>query len=132
MIDKSCLTGICCDVWQIRKLVYSVHSGAHCRYDTSAIHHFKCFSHKFFFSFFTLLNQSESFNDNGRGIFIYTRQARFTTTMSSGRKTAPMRVLVTGGSGLVGKAIEHAVQQDGGKLEGEEWIFLSSKDANLV
>uniref|UniRef100_A0AAQ4PU43 GDP-L-fucose synthase n=1 Tax=Gasterosteus aculeatus aculeatus TaxID=481459 RepID=A0AAQ4PU43_GASAC len=44
----------------------------------------------------------------------------------------PMRVLVTGGSGLVGKAIEHVVQQEGGKLEGEEWIFLSSKQADLV
>ncbi|XP_044186700.1 GDP-L-fucose synthase-like [Thunnus albacares] len=44
----------------------------------------------------------------------------------------PMRVLVTGGSGLVGKAIEHVVQQEGGKREGEEWIFLSSKDADLV
>lgn len=43
-----------------------------------------------------------------------------------------MRVLVTGGSGLVGKAIEHVVEQEGGKLEGEEWIFLSSKDADLV
>ncbi|XP_062422088.1 GDP-L-fucose synthase-like [Pungitius pungitius] len=44
----------------------------------------------------------------------------------------PMRVLVTGGSGLVGKAIEHVVQQEGGKLDGEEWIFLSSKQADLV
>lgn len=44
----------------------------------------------------------------------------------------PMRVLVTGGSGLVGKAIEHVVKNEGGKLEGEEWIFLSSKDADLV
>ncbi|XP_068575046.1 GDP-L-fucose synthase-like [Cebidichthys violaceus] len=44
----------------------------------------------------------------------------------------PMRVLVTGGSGLVGKAIEHVVQQEGGEVDGEEWIFLSSKDADLV
>ncbi|XP_003964578.2 GDP-L-fucose synthase-like [Takifugu rubripes] len=44
----------------------------------------------------------------------------------------PMRVLVTGGSGLVGKAIEHVVKNEGGKLEGEEWIFLSSKDGDLV
>ncbi|TKS91844.1 GDP-L-fucose synthase [Collichthys lucidus] len=43
-----------------------------------------------------------------------------------------MRVLVTGGSGLLGKAIEHVVQQEGGKLDGEEWIFLSSKEADLV
>ncbi|KAE8283089.1 GDP-L-fucose synthase [Larimichthys crocea] len=47
-------------------------------------------------------------------------------------KVGPMRVLVTGGSGLVGKAIEHVVQQEGGKLDGEEWIFLSSKEADLV
>lgn len=52
--------------------------------------------------------------------------------MGSEVKEAPIRVLVTGGSGLVGKAIEHVVQREGGKLEGEEWIFLSSKDANLV
>ncbi|TWW69847.1 GDP-L-fucose synthase [Takifugu flavidus] len=44
----------------------------------------------------------------------------------------PMRVLVTGGSGLVGKAIEHVVKNEGGKLEGEEWIFLSSKDGDLA
>lgn len=43
-----------------------------------------------------------------------------------------MCVLVTGGSGLVGKAIEHVVLQEGGKHEGEEWIFLSSKDADLL
>lgn len=52
--------------------------------------------------------------------------------MESETKAASVRVLVTGGSGLVGKAIEHVVQKEGGKLEGEEWIFLSSKDANLV
>uniref|UniRef100_A0A3B4X4T2 GDP-L-fucose synthase n=1 Tax=Seriola lalandi dorsalis TaxID=1841481 RepID=A0A3B4X4T2_SERLL len=44
----------------------------------------------------------------------------------------PMCVLVTGGSGLVGKAIEHVVQKEGGKHEGEQWIFLSSTDADLV
>ncbi|TRY84495.1 hypothetical protein DNTS_035841 [Danionella cerebrum] len=42
----------------------------------------------------------------------------------------PMRVLVTGGSGLVGRAIEQVVKEEGG--EGEEWTFLSSKDANLL
>ncbi|XP_074553067.1 GDP-L-fucose synthase-like [Halichoeres trimaculatus] len=45
---------------------------------------------------------------------------------------APMRVLVTGGSGLLGKAVEHVVLKEGGKLEGEEWVFLSSKDADLT
>ena len=43
-----------------------------------------------------------------------------------------VRVLVTGGSGLVGNAIKHVVQEEGGRREGEEWIFLSSKEANLV
>lgn len=44
----------------------------------------------------------------------------------------PMKVLVTGGSGLVGKAIQHIVREEGEAKEGEEWIFLSSKDANLI
>ncbi|XP_023655869.1 GDP-L-fucose synthase isoform X1 [Paramormyrops kingsleyae] len=44
---------------------------------------------------------------------------------------APMRVLVTGGTGLVGRAIEQVVQAQGGCGKGEQWIFLSSKDADL-
>lgn len=44
----------------------------------------------------------------------------------------PMRVLVTGASGLVGRAIQHVVKEEGGAKEREEWIFLSSKDANLM
>ncbi|XP_058509658.1 GDP-L-fucose synthase-like [Solea solea] len=52
--------------------------------------------------------------------------------MASGEKTEPMRVLVTGGSGLIGKAIEHVVFKEGGKREGEEWFFLSSKDGDLT
>lgn len=39
-------------------------------------------------------------------------------------------ILVTGGSGLVGRGIQTAVQQD--PREDEQWIFLSSKDANLL
>ena len=39
-------------------------------------------------------------------------------------------IMVTGGSGLVGKAIETVIQTD--KLPNEEWVFLSSKDANLL
>uniref|UniRef100_A0A8C1NKU7 GDP-L-fucose synthase n=1 Tax=Cyprinus carpio TaxID=7962 RepID=A0A8C1NKU7_CYPCA len=44
----------------------------------------------------------------------------------------PMRVLVTGGSGLVGRAIERVVKTESGEREGEEWVFLSSKEANLL
>merc|ERR1711881_605561 len=39
-------------------------------------------------------------------------------------------IMVTGGSGLVGKGIETVIQTD--KLPNEEWVFLSSKDANLL
>jgi GDP-L-fucose synthase len=46
--------------------------------------------------------------------------------MESGKK----RILVTGGSGLVGRAIQEALQK-GDQREGEEWIFLASKDGDL-
>jgi len=39
------------------------------------------------------------------------------------------RVLVTGGTGLVGKAIEAVVNEN--PIEGESWTFLSSSDADL-
>lgn len=39
-------------------------------------------------------------------------------------------ILVTGGSGLVGKAIEAIVEKEQ-KRDDEEWVFVSSKDANL-
>lgn len=39
-------------------------------------------------------------------------------------------VLVTGGTGLVGKAIQQVVSED--KRENEEWVFLGSKDADLL
>lgn len=38
---------------------------------------------------------------------------------------------MTGGSGLVGKAIETVLNR-GEKEENEDWVFLSSKDANLL
>jgi len=45
-------------------------------------------------------------------------------------------ILVTGGSGLVGKAIQHIVSTDNGEKFGkranEEWVFLSSKDGDLT
>jgi GDP-L-fucose synthase len=37
--------------------------------------------------------------------------------------------LVTGGSGLVGKAVEAFVQREA--RAGEKWVFLSSKEADL-
>jgi len=37
-------------------------------------------------------------------------------------------VLVTGGTGLVGKAIQHIIENE---QKGEQWIFLSSKDGDL-
>ena len=40
-------------------------------------------------------------------------------------------ILVTGGSGLVGKGIRHAIETTE-KRENEEWIFLTSKDGNLL
>lgn len=40
-------------------------------------------------------------------------------------------ILVTGGTGLVGSAIKYVVE-NGEKREGEEWIFASSKDADLT
>ena len=39
-------------------------------------------------------------------------------------------ILVTGGSGLVGNGIQTIISGD--KREDEEWIYLSSKDANLL
>jgi len=41
------------------------------------------------------------------------------------------RILVTGGSGLVGKAIQ-AVVEGGEKRNDEEWFFITSKDADLT
>ncbi|CAH1118700.1 unnamed protein product [Phaedon cochleariae] len=38
-------------------------------------------------------------------------------------------ILVTGGTGLVGKAIQHIVELE--NLPDEKWIFLSSKDGDL-
>ncbi|KAI7848305.1 hypothetical protein BDC45DRAFT_523740 [Circinella umbellata] len=44
-------------------------------------------------------------------------------------------ILVTGGSGLVGKAIQWVVENDKserfGKRPGEKWVFLTSKDGDL-
>ena len=45
------------------------------------------------------------------------------------RKAEDVTVLVTGGTGLVGKGIEAAVQKEG--VAGERWVYLSSKDGDL-
>lgn len=52
--------------------------------------------------------------------------------MSSRDDGKPWRVLVTGGSGLVGMSLQRVVKEMGGAKEGEQWKFLSSKDANLL
>ena len=41
-------------------------------------------------------------------------------------------ILVTGGTGLVGRAIEFVVNEEGLKLENEQWLFMSSKQADLT
>lgn len=49
----------------------------------------------------------------------------------------PMVCLVTGGSGLVGRALQYIVENEpvgsrfGKRKEDERWIFLSSKDGDL-
>ncbi|KAL6077343.1 GDP-L-fucose synthase, variant 2 [Balamuthia mandrillaris] len=53
---------------------------------------------------------------------------------SSGKEeaVAQRRILVTGGTGLVGRAIRECVEQeDPATRVQESWIFLSSKDADL-
>lgn len=42
-----------------------------------------------------------------------------------------IRVLVTGGTGLFGKAIESVLQSSEGHIE-EEWFFVGSKEADLT
>ena len=52
----------------------------------------------------------------------------------NGNENKPTVVMVTGGSGLVGQAIEEFVTENGNQnqLPGEKWIFLSSKDGDLT
>ena len=44
---------------------------------------------------------------------------------------SPKVILVTGGSGLVGRGIQSVVESEL-RREDEKWIFLSSKDGNLL
>ena len=41
------------------------------------------------------------------------------------------RILVTGGSGLVGKGVQRALEDPANRRSDETWIFLSSKDGDL-
>lgn len=45
------------------------------------------------------------------------------------------RIIVTGGTGMVGQAIKWVIENDNdarfGKRDDEEWIFLGSKHGNL-
>lgn len=45
------------------------------------------------------------------------------------------RIIVTGGTGMVGQAIKWVIENETdprfGKSVNEEWIFLGSKDGNL-
>lgn len=45
------------------------------------------------------------------------------------------KIIVTGGSGMVGQAIKWVLENevDGrfGRTDNEEWVFLGSKDGNL-
>lgn len=51
--------------------------------------------------------------------------------MTEAAEPRPKRILVTGGTGLVGRAIEKVVADGEGRPD-EEWIFVSSKDADLT
>lgn len=43
------------------------------------------------------------------------------------------RILVTGGTGLVGKGLEHVIQLEiPNELNNEEWFFIGSKEGDLT
>ncbi|KAJ3167388.1 GDP-L-fucose synthase [Geranomyces variabilis] len=56
--------------------------------------------------------------------------------ISSELQTSPVTVLVTGGSGLVGSALQHVVNTEVElrfqKRANENWVFVTSKDADLT
>ena len=51
--------------------------------------------------------------------------------MAENEKIAMKRILVTGGSGLVGSAIRNIISKEEFR-EDEEWIFISTEDADLT
>jgi GDP-L-fucose synthase len=50
-------------------------------------------------------------------------------------KYGDKRILVTGGSGLVGEAVRWVIENESdqrfGRRENESWIFLASKEGDL-
>lgn len=55
---------------------------------------------------------------------------------SNNDDSSPKVILVTGGSGLVGQAVQHIIASGNddvrfGKRKGETWIFLTSKEGDL-
>jgi GDP-L-fucose synthase len=52
-------------------------------------------------------------------------------TDTNGTTVAPIVVLVTGGSGLVGQGIKAYVESEEGHKKDETWIYLSSKEGDL-
>ena len=61
---------------------------------------------------------------------MYVCVLQWTTSSDINMATEKKVVLVTGGTGLVGRAIEAMVQKEE-KRPDEEWFFASSKDADL-
>ena len=41
-------------------------------------------------------------------------------------------IMVTGGTGLVGKAVEWVIENEQAKPGNERWVFVGSKDADLT
>ena len=49
--------------------------------------------------------------------------------MESGGSSDAMRIVVTGGTGLVGRALQAVVEKS--PRPNEEWVFLASSDGDL-
>lgn len=86
----------------------------------------------------TIAFLSSSFHSNTNNTTKSTNHNNLSTIMMTQQpitSTGPATILVTGGSGLVGKAIQHVITNSDdprfGKRDNETWIFATSKDADL-
>lgn len=43
-----------------------------------------------------------------------------------------MRILVTGGTGLVGKALDKVLSEEHNRHDSAEWFFVGTKEADLT